>query len=115
MVQNEVGHQRKFTRDPVDIGPIAKLRINRPEIGHREPIVGCVGKERQNMDAVQCSAEVRAQEVIQQVQRLVRTVNDRIAIGDQQCVLFGPQLVSGDTCALAAGCPLGPEGVNDHA
>jgi hypothetical protein len=56
MVQNEVGHQRKFTRDPVDIGRIAKLRINRPEIRHREPIVGCVGKERQNMDAVQCSA-----------------------------------------------------------
>ena len=115
MVQHQIGHQREIGGDAVYIRPIAKLRVHRAKIGHRKPVVRGIGKERQDMHTVQCAAQVAMQEVVQQIQRLMRPVHDRVAIGDQQRVTFRPKRIAGNPASFAAGCPLGPEGIKDHA
>ena len=88
MVEHQIGHQLKLVRDAPDVGPIAKLRVHSAKVRDGETIIGCIGKKRQNVHAVQRIAEIGHEEIVDQIKRLVHTVHDGIAISDQQRVLF---------------------------
>ncbi len=52
MVHHQIGHQQEFIADAGDVGPVAQHGVHGAVIGHRETVIGCIGKERQDMHAV---------------------------------------------------------------
>ena len=51
------------------------------------------------------------QKIAQQVQGLVLTVDDGVAIGDDQGIPLGPVPITGHAPASPMGCAFGPEGL----
>ena len=86
VVEHKIGHQLELIRDAVDVSPITKLRIDRIIVGDRKSVVRGEGKERQNMHTVDEPFEIPPQKVVQQIKRLVRAINQRIAIGDDKSI-----------------------------
>ena len=113
MVQHQIRHQQEFRPDPLDIRPVAQNRVHRAVVRHGKPVVRGVGKERQDMHPVDHTGQFAVQEVPQQVERLVLTVHDGIAVGDDQRVPFRPLAVARHPAPAAVRGPFGPEGLFD--
>ena len=113
MVQHHVRHQVEILADPADIAPVAQRGIDLVIVRDREAVIRGIGKEGQDMHAVDRAAQIPFEEIVQQVQRLVAAIRDRVAIGDDHGVRFGPQVVRRAARTLASGMPLGPES-GDH-
>lgn len=90
MVQNQIRHQMKIFADAVDVRPVSQLRVYRPEIRNRKAVVRGEGKEGQNMHAIDQAFHAPQQKVMHQIQWFVSAVQDRVSIGYQQRVPFGP-------------------------
>ncbi len=87
MVQHQIGHQLEVTRDTPNIGPVAQIGVYRPIVGYCETVVRRIGKEGQDMDRTDRVGQMSVQKVMQHIQRLVFSVLNGIAIGDDHRVL----------------------------
>ena len=105
VIEHQIRHQRELIRDAVDVRPITQLWIDGAKIGHGKTVVGGEGKEWQDVHAVIHTGQVAAQKVVEQIQRLMRLILERIAIGDDQRVALGPLGIARLALDLAARRP----------
>jgi len=91
MVGHEVEHQLVVAAQGRNVEPVPKAGVDLAVVDHGEPVVGCVGEHRQDVDVGDGVADLAVQDAAQGGQRRLPLAADCVAIGNEDGrVLAGP-------------------------
>ena len=112
MIEHEIGHQFEFRGDAIDVGPISQLGIDRHVIRDCKTVVRGERKEGQYVHPIHHAFQIAAQKVVQEVERFVRAIHNRIAIGNEQCIALRPKGIARLATTFPAMRAFRPKGIN---
>ena len=90
MIDHQIKHQINVLAERLDVRPLAVLRVNRPIVGDRKPIIRCVREKRQQVNLPNETVHVVVEEAAKTGQGCHAFLTNCIRVGNQHHIAGAP-------------------------